>query len=117
MPIPWAERLRLRGVDATTAADAPAALDALAAQERDLIFLDVGLPGMDGVTLLKVLHEKYPRTDVVMLSGRGRYGQGRAGHAARALNWLSKPVSLETCWPNAARPGSAPRQRGGRPSG
>ncbi|SDF25123.1 hybrid sensor histidine kinase/response regulator [Desulfovibrio legallii] len=92
---PLAERLRLRGVDATTAADAPAALDALAAQERDLIFLDVGLPGMDGVTLLKVLHEKYPRTDVVMLSGAADMGKAVQAMRRGALNWLSKPVSLE----------------------
>jgi DNA-binding NtrC family response regulator len=92
---PLAERLRLRGVDATTAADAPAALDALAAQERALIFLDVGLPGMDGVTLLKVLHEKYPRTDVVMLSGAADMGKAVQAMRRGALNWLSKPVSLE----------------------
>ena len=55
---PLAERLALRGYDTTTAQDADAALAELARSPRDLIFLDVGLPGMDGVDLLKILRER-----------------------------------------------------------
>ena len=78
---PLAERLALRGYETATAQDADAALAELARGPRDLIFLDVGLPGMDGVDLLKILREHHPQTDVVMLSGAGDMGK-----AVQAMN-------------------------------
>ena len=92
---PLAERLALRGYDTATAQDADAALAELARSPRDLIFLDVGLPGMDGVDLLKVLRERYPQVDVVMLSGAGDMGKAVQAMRRGALNWLSKPVGMD----------------------
>ena len=92
---PLAERLALRGYDTATAQDADAALAELARSPRDLIFLDVGLPGMDGVDLLKILRERYPQTDVVMLSGAGDMGKAVQAMRRGALNWLSKPVGMD----------------------
>lgn len=92
---PLAERLALRGYETATAQDADAALAELARGPRDLIFLDVGLPGMDGVDLLKILREHYPQTDVVMLSGAGDMGKAVQAMRRGALNWLSKPVGMD----------------------
>lgn len=92
---PLAERLALRGYETATAQDADAALAELARGPRDLIFLDVGLPGMDGVDLLKILREHYPLTDVVMLSGAGDMGKAVQAMRRGALNWLSKPVGMD----------------------
>ena len=92
---PLAERLALRGYETATAQDADAALAELAHAPRDLIFLDVGLPGMDGVDLLKILREHYPQTDVVMLSGAGDMGKAVQAMRRGALNWLSKPVGMD----------------------
>ena len=92
---PLAERLALRGYDTTTAQDADTALAELARSPRDLIFLDVGLPGMDGVDLLKILRERYPQVDVVMLSGAGDMGKAVQAMRRGALNWLSKPVGMD----------------------
>jgi len=92
---PLAERLALRGYETATAQDADAALVELARGPRDLIFLDVGLPGMDGVDLLKILRVHYPQTDVVMLSGAGDIGKAVQAMRRGALNWLSKPVGMD----------------------
>ena len=92
---PLAGRLALRGYETATAQDADAALAELARGPRDLIFLDVGLPGMDGVDLLKILREHYPQTDVVMLSGAGDMGKAVQAMRRGALNWLSKPVGMD----------------------
>ena len=92
---PLAERLALRGYETATAQDADAALAELARGPRDLIFLDVGLPGMDGVDLLKILRERYPQSDVVMLSGAGDMGKAVQAMRRGALNWLSKPVGMD----------------------
>ena len=50
---PLAQRLELRGSEAAVAGDAETALGMLSRQEWDLVFLDVCLPGMDGVSLRK----------------------------------------------------------------
>jgi len=107
---PLAERLALRGYETATAPDADAALAELARGHCDLIFLDVGLPGMDGVDLLKILRERYPQSDVVMLSGAGDMGKAVQAMRRGALNWLSKPVGMEgildECRKAAERAGS-----------
>lgn len=92
---PLAERLHLRGFAAATAQDATAALALLENTPYDLIFLDVGLPGMDGVALLKILRERYPQSDVVMLSGAGDMGKAVQAMRRGAYNWLSKPVGMD----------------------
>ena len=92
---PLAERLDLRGIEAGVAPDAEAALAMLAEGEWDLVFLDVGLPGMDGVALLKILRERHPDLDVVMLSGAADMGKAVQAMRRGARNWLSKPVSVD----------------------
>ncbi len=89
------ERLRLRGMEASTALDAPEALAIMEQTPHDLIFLDVGLPGMDGVALLKVLREQYPQSDVVMLSGAADMDKAVQAMRRGAVNWLSKPMQLD----------------------
>ena len=89
------ERLRLRGMEASTALDAPQALTIMEKTPHDLIFLDVGLPGMDGVALLKVLREQYPESDVVMLSGAADMDKAVQAMRRGAVNWLSKPMQLD----------------------
>ena len=92
---PLAERLDLRGIEAGVAPDAEAALAMLAKSEWDLVFLDVGLPGMDGVALLKILRERHPDLDMVMLSGAADMGKAVQAMRRGARNWLSKPVSVD----------------------
>lgn len=92
---PLAQRLSLRGMDARTARDAREALSILQAWPAELVFLDVGLPGMDGVALLKLLREQYAQTDVVMLSGSADMGKAVQAMRRGALNWLSKPADIE----------------------
>lgn len=92
---PLAQRLELRGLETAVAGDAETALEMLSRQEWDLVFLDVCLPGMDGVSLLKVLRDYEPRPDVVMLSGATEMSQAVKAMRRGALNWLAKPVSLE----------------------
>ena len=104
---PLAELLALRGYETATAPDADAALAELARGHCDLIFLDVGLPGMDGVDLLKILRERYPQSDVVMLSGAGDMGKAVQAMRRGALNWLSKPVGMPPNIPPGRAAGAA----------
>ena len=92
---PLAQRLNLRGMDAAVAGDATQAL-AMLGEPWDIIFLDVCLPGMDGVSLLKIIRERCADVDVVMLSGATEMNKAVQAMRRGARNWLSKPVALES---------------------
>ena len=113
---PLAQRLSLRGMDVRTAHDAREALFTLQAWPAELVFLDVGLPGMDGVALLKLLRERHPQTDVIMLSGSGDMGRAVQAMRRGALNWLSKPVDIEQVLEECRKAGerAAARQEAAR---
>jgi DNA-binding response OmpR family regulator len=49
--------LRLEGFDTTAVADGSAVLDTLRAEGFDVVLLDVMLPGMDGISILRAIRE------------------------------------------------------------
>jgi two-component system nitrogen regulation response regulator NtrX len=60
------------GYEVEVAADAASARRAAAREEPDLVLLDIWMPDMDGITLLREWSEKHTlRCPVVMLSGHG----------------------------------------------
>jgi ActR/RegA family two-component response regulator len=63
-----AERLGLRDFNVTIAADGNQALEA-AMDKFDLAILDMKMPGMDGMELLKVLKEKHKFLEIIILTG------------------------------------------------
>jgi CheY-like chemotaxis protein len=56
-----------------TAADAESALTQLRGQIADLVLVDVIMPGMDGVQLIKQLRADYPSVRIVAISGGGNF--------------------------------------------
>ena len=109
---PLAQRLNLRGMDAAVAGDATQAL-AMLGEPWDIIFLDVCLPGMDGVSLLKIIRERCADVDVVMLSGATEMNKAVQAMRRGARNWLSKPVALEPQIPGKGRGASQGRPADG----
>jgi len=74
------------------ATSAAAALEALEAAPFDLIVSDIRMPGTDGIALLHIVQEQYPRMGRVALSGRtDRESIARALSVAQ--QFLSKPCS------------------------
>lgn len=90
--------LRLLGFDPIVCPDAHRALYALADQTPDLILLDICLPEMDGVNLLKVARRVAEARDVPVIAASAVYP--REGTIARSLRelgvtvFLSKPFTL-----------------------
>jgi two-component system alkaline phosphatase synthesis response regulator PhoP len=62
--------LRHAGFDVLTAADGPSALDTIRARQPDLIVLDIGLPGMDGLDVARETR-RLGHMPIVMLTARG----------------------------------------------
>jgi two-component system nitrogen regulation response regulator NtrX len=89
------EILAEEGYDVATAGNAAAARSARAAQRPDLVLLDIWMPDVDGITLLK----EWAREDggagaVVMMSGHGTVDTAIEATRLGALDFIEKPLSL-----------------------
>lgn len=72
------------------ATSAEEALEILPQHDVDLILVDVSLPRRSGISLVLVLHEKYPHIPCVMLSGHLSLYYARSSLAAGARGYLIK---------------------------
>jgi len=61
--------LRQNGYDVDEVSDGQSAIDSLRYRLIDLILLDLHMPGMDGFSVLKYLHQHRPGLPVIVLSG------------------------------------------------
>ena len=79
----------------TPAVDGEAALELLAVERYDLVLLDLNLPKVDGMTVLRTLREHDQETGVLILSARSEISDKVDGLDAGANDYLSKPFHLE----------------------
>ena len=105
--------LRRDGFAVDWVRDGNAAAEALAAGSYDLLLLDLGLPGRDGVQVLRDLRERGSGLPVVVLTARDAVTDRVAGLDAGADDYLVKPFELQEL---AARVRAVLRRRGGRAS-
>ncbi len=87
-----AERL---GHTAASAASAEQGLQAARQQQPDVVFLDVRLPGMDGLQALRRFRADFPRTPVVIITAYGDLGTAVAAVRGGAFDYLTKPFDLQ----------------------
>ena len=89
-----AKKLRLSGYEVDACADGEAALEALAAERYDLVLLDLNLPKVDGMQVLRSLRQHDLETCVLILSARSEISDKVEGLDAGANDYLSKPFHL-----------------------
>ena len=77
------------------AESAEAGLAFLEKESADLVFLDIWLPGMDGLTMLDRLRAQHPSLPVLMISGHGTIETAVAAIKKGAHDFIEKPLSLE----------------------
>lgn len=87
--------LRANGFSTTVAADGDTALEHARTGGFDLIILDIGLPGRDGFTVLRVLREERVDTAVIVLTARDSVRDTVAGLEGGADDWMTKPFRFE----------------------
>ncbi len=89
-----ARYLRRAGYQTRTAPDGAQALASIAEQRPDLVVLDLMLPGIDGLEVMRRLHEGEARaTPVVLLTARGEESDRICGLRAGADDYVVKPFS------------------------
>ena len=92
---PLAKRLGKRGITVLQASDGRICLDLLAGNPVDVVVMDVKMPGMDGIETLRAVKEKYPQTEIILLTGQANTDDGVKGIKAGAFDYLGKPIELE----------------------
>jgi two-component system alkaline phosphatase synthesis response regulator PhoP len=80
------------GFTVNTAGDGPAALASARAVAPDLVVLDLGLPGMDGIDVARELHRRSP-VPIIILTARGAEVDRVLGLELGADDYLVKPFS------------------------
>ena len=70
------------------------ALNILSNEIIDLMLLDVKLPGMDGIEVLKLIKKDFPGIDVIMISGHSTIKTAVQAVKMGAYDFLEKPLSL-----------------------
>ena len=65
------------------------------ARSPDVIFLDVWLPGVDGIEALRMMRERGVRAPVIMISGHGTIETAVKATKRGAYDFVEKPLSLE----------------------
>jgi len=87
--------LRQAGYRVTAVKDGESALLEVRAEPYDLIFLDVRMPGMDGLTLLGQLRGLRPEAQVVIMTAHGTMETAIQAMQRGAYDYLAKPFDLD----------------------
>jgi two-component system, OmpR family, response regulator len=92
---PMKARLLRRGMRCDTASSGEEALRLLETDQFDCAVVDVKMPGMDGLELLRRMRRAWPSMAVVLLTGHASVELGVQGMELGAFEYLLKPVELD----------------------
>jgi len=87
--------LRYEGWNIATAGDGSTAIASARAQRPDVVVLDVMLPDMSGLDVLKKLREESPQLPVLLLTAKDAVEDRIAGLTAGGDDYVTKPFSIE----------------------
>ena len=90
-----AEGLRMNGYETDTCFDGDEGLELCLTENYDLILLDLNLPGIDGLEILRQFREINFSTPVLILSARGQIQDKVEGLDLGANDYLTKPFHFE----------------------
>jgi len=81
--------------DVEAVADGREALRAMERSAFDLVMLDLRMPGVDGMTVLRTIKEKWPESEVVVITGYPSIESAKEAIRLGASDYLAKPVGPE----------------------
>ena len=102
----------------------PAVMDLIARESPAIVLLDVWMPEMDGIELLRRIKAEQPRVPVIMISGHANIQNAVAATKLGAVDFIQKPFSVsgllsaigralegDTAAPEIAEASGAPRPK------
>jgi len=87
--------LQLFGYEADAVARGEDALDRLALASYDVMILDLQMPGMDGITVMRKARELRPDLLTIILTGHASFDNASAAANLEAVAYLRKPASVQ----------------------
>lgn len=87
-------RLQKRGFTVTIAGTGEKALELIAGQSFDAMVLDVKMPGIDGIEVLRQVKLQRPELPVLLLTGHASIEAAMTGVETGAVDYLLKPVPI-----------------------
>jgi DNA-binding NtrC family response regulator len=90
------ERLELRGIPAVGVTSGDEALRRMREESFDVIVLDVKMPGVGGLDVLRTINWRHPDAKVILMTGHGSAQDTDLGMRMGAVACLQKPVELDT---------------------
>ena len=88
------DRMKARNMQVSTASSAKEGLEKAASGNFDAVILDVMMPEMNGIDALKILKDKNPDLEVILLTGHATIKQGIEAMKLGALDLLEKPADI-----------------------
>ena len=88
------ERIRARGMDVSIATSAEDALNLIEEQSYDAVIMDYMMPALDGFKALKLMKEKQPEVQIILLTGNVPDEKHSEAKALGALDVIEKPPDV-----------------------
>jgi len=89
------ERLLIRDMGSAVAYDGESALDMINEDEPEVMILDLKMPGIDGIEVLRKVKSTKPEIEVIILTGQGSETDKKVCMDLGAFAYLQKPVNID----------------------
>ncbi len=89
-----AERMEMRDLGSEVALNGQQALQMLEEEIPDVMVLDLRMPGIDGMEVLRRVKETYPQIAVIIMTGHGSKKEEQEARRLGAFDYLRKPVDI-----------------------
>jgi len=88
------KRMGRHGISLNLAACCADALASMESQPADVVIMDVAMPGLDGIQCLGKIKERWPLTEVIVLTGHASVKSGIDGMQRGAFDYCLKPIDV-----------------------
>jgi DNA-binding NtrC family response regulator len=89
------ERLMTRNLESAVVYDGKEALDFISSDAPDVMVLDLKMPGIDGIEVLRRVKKSHPGIEVIILTGHGSDKERDTAMGLGAFAYLQKPVNID----------------------
>ena len=96
-------RLEAVGEQVTPAYNGKRCLEILEKNDIDVVILDIKMPGMGGIETLREIKKRFPRVEVIMMTGHGTIETAEEGKRLGAFDYMLKPADFNELLEKIAR--------------
>lgn len=90
------QRMQRRGQESDIALSGEQALSRIEQEVPDVVLLDLKMPGIDGMEVLRQIKKAYPEVQVIILTGHGSEKIEKEVRTLGAFEYLQKPTKIDT---------------------